>query len=138
MTPDDMAAVYAAAFPLGRAWSADEIAAVVDGPGGFAVTGETGFALGRAIAGEAELITIAVAPRARRNGIGRALLARFEAEARALRAEAAFLEVADDNAAALALYRGAGWQETGRRKGYYARPAGPVDAVTMAKALDPR
>jgi len=104
-------------------------------PGGFAVTAQEGFALGRAVAGEAELITIAVTPDRRRAGAGRALLARFEAEAIQRGAETAFLEVADDNAAALGLYRAAGWRETGRRKGYYAREGGTVDALTLAKAL---
>jgi ribosomal-protein-alanine N-acetyltransferase len=130
-----MAALYARAFPNGRAWSAAEIAEFCDAPG-FAVSTETGFALGRAVAGEAELVTIAVDPDARRQGAGRSLLAAFEAGARARGTARAFLEVADDNAAALALYAAAGWTETGRRSGYYARGAGRVDAVTMAKRLE--
>jgi ribosomal-protein-alanine N-acetyltransferase len=137
MTAAEMAALYAAAFPASRAWSADEISDLIDGPGGFAVSQEQGFALGRAIAGEAELITIAVSPDARRKGTGGALLAQFEAEAQVRGAETAFLEVAADNAAALALYRAAGWAETGRRAGYYARPTGAVDALTFAKPLEP-
>ncbi len=135
MTPADMAAIYASAFPNSRAWSAEEIAGLIAGPGGFAVSSEAGFALGRAIAGEAELITIAVAPEARRKGAGKALLAAFEAQAQAREADTGFLEVAADNTGALALYRGAGWQENGRRKGYYARPTGAVDAITMLKSL---
>lgn len=138
MTTAEMAALYAAAFPEVRAWSAEEIVALIAGPGGFAVTAPAGFALGRAIAGEAELITIAVAPTARRQGIGCTLLAAFEAEARTHDAETAFLEVAADNTAALALYRAAGWAETGRRAAYYARSTGTVDALTMAKPLSPR
>lgn len=134
MTPDTMAALYAAAFPTSRGWAADEIAALMANPG-FGVSTATGFALGRAVAGEAELITIAVSPSARRAGTGRALLAQFEAEARTRGAQTAFLDVAADNRAALALYQSAGWHETGRRKGYYARPDGAVDALTMAKAL---
>ena len=47
----------------------------------------------------------------------------------------AFLEVAEDNAAARALYRAAGWNETGRRRGYYPRPGGALDAITLAKPL---
>ncbi len=102
---------------------------------GFAVTTAAGFALGRAVAGEAELVTVAVDPGARRQGQGRALLAAFEARARTLDAETAFLEVADDNTAAQGLYRTTGWVETGRRKGYYRRAAGAVDAVMMNKSL---
>lgn len=138
MTPEAMAALYAAAFPTGRAWTADEMAGLIAAAGGFAVSADRGFALGRAIAGEAELITIAVSPMARRQGTGRALLAAFEAQAQARGAATAFLEVAADNTPALALYRAAGWAETGRRAGYYARATGAVDAITMAKGLHPR
>lgn len=134
MTHDEMATLYARAFPGGRAWSADEIAALAAAPG-FAVTAPTGFALGRAVAGEAELVTIAVDPAARRHGAGRALLADFEDSARSRGADRAFLEVAADNDAARGLYASAGWEETGRRIGYYARPKGAVDALTMSKRL---
>ncbi|MDP3371055.1 MAG: ribosomal-protein-alanine acetyltransferase, partial [Brevundimonas sp.] len=47
-----------------------------------------------------------------------------------------FLEVAEDNMAALALYAGAGFVEAGRRPGYYARPHGrPRDALVLALNL---
>ena len=134
MTAEEMAALYASAFPGSRPWSPEEIADLA-APPGFAVTAPAGFALGRAVADEAELVTIAVDPDARRQGAGRALLARFEAEARARNATTAFLEVAEDNAPARALYAAAGWRETGRRKGYYARPTGAADALTLAKTL---
>lgn len=130
-----MAALYASAFPEGRGWSAAEIEDLIGAPGGFAVTRDTGFAIGRAVADEAELLTIAVAPEVRRGGIGRALLAAFEAEARRRGAATAFLEVAADNTAALALYFAAGWGENGRRRGYYRRAHGTVDAVLMSKRL---
>lgn len=135
MNPTEMAALYAHAFPGARGWSTKEIEGLLAAPGGFVVTAPEGFALGRAVAGEAELLTIAVAPEYRRAGRGRALLAGFETEAAARGADVAFLEVADDNAAARALYRVAGWSETGRRKGYYARPGGAVDAITLTKGL---
>ncbi|WP_298498031.1 GNAT family N-acetyltransferase [uncultured Maritimibacter sp.] len=133
MTYDDLAAVYAAAFAYERGWSAAEIESLATGPGGFVVTEPQGFALGRTIAGEAELLTIAVLPAAQGQGIGRRLLAAFEAEARA---GTAFLEVAEDNAPARHLYERCGWVEAGRRRAYYARAGGPaVDAVLMSKRL---
>jgi ribosomal-protein-alanine N-acetyltransferase len=136
MTPADMARIHAAAFPESRAWAAREIAGLIEGPGGFAVDAQDGFALGRVIAGEAELLTIAVDPAAQGAGQGRALLDAFEEAARGRAGESAFLEVAQDNAPALALYRAAGWAETGRRPGYYARVgAAPVDAILMSKSL---
>lgn len=136
MNPAQMAAVHAMAFADARPWSAEEIAGLIDAPGGFAVTAPGGFALGRAIAGEAELLTIAVDPASRRQGIGRALLGAFEDAARTRRAAKAFLEVAADNHAALALYRGADWQLMARRAGYYSRHGERIDALIFSRSLE--
>ena len=87
--------------------------------------------MGRAVAGEAELLTLVVESAARRRGIGRALLVRFEIAAYQNDARDAFLEVAADNTAALTLYQAAGWQEVGRRSGYYAG----IDALLLRKSL---
>ena len=46
-----------------------------------------------------------------------------------------FLEVADDNAAAIALYEGAGFAESGGAPGYYADAAGDADALVMRRDL---
>jgi ribosomal-protein-alanine N-acetyltransferase len=81
-------------------------------------------------------LTLAVAPEARRRGLGRALLDAGLAAAAASGAEAMFLEVAADNAAALALYAGAGFDRVGLRRGYYPRVAGSAaDALTLRRAL---
>lgn len=130
MTFAEMARIHRAAFTHARAWSAQEIETLGQPPG-FIVSRDGGFAIGRAVAGEAELLTLAVDPAVRRRGLGRALLADFEAGCGAARL---FLEVAADNAAAIALYRSAGWGEIGRRPGYYARGQGAVDAVLMSKS----
>ena len=65
------------------------------------------------------------------------MLAEVEATACRRRAARLFLEVAADNAAALALYRTAGMAETGRRADYYRRPGGAVDALVLSKVLAP-
>ncbi|MCU9847355.1 ribosomal protein S18-alanine N-acetyltransferase [Defluviimonas sp. WL0024] len=131
--PERLAAIHRAAFSHPRPWSATEIAALLTTPGAFLIVEDRGFLIGRAIAGEAELLTVAVAPAARRQGIGARLLAGFLDAARAAGAETAFLEVAADNAAALALYARHGFAETARRRGYYLTPGGSrVDAVLMA------
>ena len=136
MTPAAMAALHARCFTTPRPWTAAEFAALLAEPPVFATLAETGFALGRVVADEAELLTIAVAPEARRQGEGRALLDGFLRTALARGAETAFLEVAADNAAALALYRRSGFSEAGRRRGYYHSPGNPpVDALVMVKSL---
>jgi [ribosomal protein S18]-alanine N-acetyltransferase len=134
--PAELAALHAACFTTPRPWTEAEFESFLAAPHVFLLGDARGFAVGRAVAGEAELLTLAVAPGARRQGAGRALLAGFEAEARARGAAEAHLEVAEDNAAAQALYTAAGYRVTGRRPGYFRRPDGqPVAAVLMARAL---
>lgn len=136
MTPAELAALHAVAMRLPRPWSATEFADLLTLPGVFLVTVPHGFALGRAVAGEAELLTLAVDPAHRRKGLGARALAAFEAEARARDAVEAHLEVAADNAAARALYARAGWAETGCRPRYYrVTEGGAVDAVLMHRHL---
>ena len=67
----------------------------------------------------AEVLTIAVLPQARRQGIGRALLRAAEAEWTSGATAEAFLEVRADNAGAKALYIGQGWVQVGERSRYY-------------------
>ncbi len=84
---------------------------------------------------EAEVLTLAVRPELRRCGLGLLLLHAAMDAARARKAKRLFLEVAADNAAALALYEKAGFGAIGRRRGYYARNDGSVDAVMMGASL---
>jgi ribosomal-protein-alanine N-acetyltransferase len=136
MTAEQMAAIHAACFTMPRPWSAQEIAGLLDSAFSFAISTERGFLLGRVVAGEAELLTLAVDPAARRQGIGAALMQDFLAESLRRGAESVFLEVAATNAAALQLYARAGFSETARRKGYYHAADGQaVDAVIMARVF---
>ncbi|KAF0675327.1 GNAT family N-acetyltransferase [Profundibacterium mesophilum] len=131
-----MARIHAAAMRGTRPWSAGEFERLLGMPGVFAVGDGHGFALGRVILDEAELLTLAVDPGRRRRGLGRAALGQFHDIARSGRAERAFLEVDAENDAARALYLLEGYAETGRRRGYYTRAgAPPSDAVIMARAL---
>lgn len=125
---ETLARLHAACFSRPRPYAAAEFAALLSGPGAVLLTGAHGFLLGRCIAGEAELLTLAVDPAARRRGEGAALVARFLDAARAEGCATAFLEVAGDNPAALALYRRAGWVQAGQRRDYYA-PG--IDAIVM-------
>ena len=137
MTPFDLATLHARAFTTPRPWSEAEFSALLTDPLAFLlVEGDAGFLLGRAVAGEAELLTLAVAPEARGRGLGRRLVSRFLYQARLRGADEAFLEVAEDNAPARAVYSRAGFTESGRRRGYYILPQGrAVDALVMRRML---
>ncbi|WP_294611737.1 GNAT family N-acetyltransferase [uncultured Roseovarius sp.] len=137
MTPETLARTHARAFAgQSRGWTAQEIADLLNSPLVFAVGDLHAFALGRAIADEAELLTLATDPDHRREGRARACLAAFETTAQARGARTAFLEVAADNAAARALYRGAGYQQIACRTGYYTHAdRAAVDALILQKPL---
>ncbi len=140
MTAAEMALVHAAAFTTPRPWSEAEFAGFLADPLCFALSEPGGFLLGRVVAGEAELLTIAVAPAARRQGLGRSLVQGFLDKARDQGAESAFLEVAAGNEAARALYAAAGFLPAGKRRGYYQRLDGsPEDALILVRTLiEPR
>lgn len=132
----------------GRAWSAPEMLELMGDPAigiclarneaacAAGLPDVVGFGLYRVAADEAELLTLAVLPEARRAGCGGRLLAACEAGARHRGAARMFLEVSEANAAARGLYGAAGFADSGRRKGYYRRADGSrADAIVMAKAI---
>jgi len=132
VTPDDLARIHAACFTRPRPWSAAEFEALLHDPSVFLLTQPDAFLLGRIVLDEAELLTLATAPAARRQGHARALLQRFTDTASQRGAICGFLEVASDNQPAQALYHGDGWLQAGVRPGYYA-PG--IDALILRKAL---
>jgi ribosomal-protein-alanine N-acetyltransferase len=137
MTPEALAALHALAFTdTPRPWTAAEFALLLAESTTLLAARPEGFALGRIAGPEAELLTLAVHPKARRQGHGAALVVAFETEAAARGAAMAFLEVAASNGPARSLYAGLGYLPAGRRPGYYA-PAGapPVDALVLRKRL---
>jgi ribosomal-protein-alanine N-acetyltransferase len=79
----------------------------------------TGFILSRLTAGEAEILSVAIAPKQRGRGFGRPLLDLNLRRLAGLGARTVFLEVDENNAPARALYRRAGFADVGRRKSYY-------------------
>ena len=128
LTPADLAALHARCFTLPRPWSEAEFRELLAMSDTFLLHRPDAFLLGRSLAGEAELLTLAVAPEDRRRGAARLLTGEFAATSRRTGALTAFLEVAEDNRPARALYAAAGWHEAGRRRGYYA-PG--LDAIVM-------
>jgi len=136
MTPDfeTLAALHAEAFDA--SWDAAALRSLIDRPGSVLEAGPDGFALLQLAGDEAEVLTLAVRPAARRRGLARSLMSRASTRAASLGATRLFLEVAEDNAPARALYASLGFTEAGRRARYYARPDGVrIDALLLALNL---
>lgn len=123
-----MSALTAQVFP-DAPWSVSDLRAHLENDNSILLTRSAGFLLAHHVAPEAEILVLAVDPIARRQGIATALVrALFE------QVETVFLDVAADNAPALALYAGLGFVETGRRTRYYTRAdRDRVDAVLMKR-----
>ncbi len=83
-----------------------------------------GFIMSRLTPPDSEILTFAVDPSRRGGGIGRMILEKHLENLERNGARLVFLEVADDNAAALKLYGRAGFKEIGRRENYYQRADG--------------
>ena len=117
-----IAALHKASFQ--RGWGEDEIRRLLmenTVVAHRAIIGGTmiGFILSRLAAGEAEILSIAIAPARRGRGYARPLLDLHLRRLAGLGARSVFLEVDADNAAARALYRRAGFYDVGRRQSYY-------------------
>jgi ribosomal-protein-alanine N-acetyltransferase len=129
--------LHARAFDKG--WSASEIAKLMENTVVFALISRgadaQGFVMAWAAAGDAELLTVAVVPEARRKGVGASLVTSAGVAALVRGAASMHLEVAEDNAAARALYAKLGYEEAGRRHAYYAGEGGSVDAIVMRRTL---
>jgi ribosomal-protein-alanine N-acetyltransferase len=129
-----LAALHAAASDT--PWTEAEFTALLATPGLLLLEEAQAFLAARTAADEAEILMLATHPSARRRGRARALLRRFHAEAPALGAARAFLEVAADNTPAATLYEAEGYGPVGRRRAYYRRASGPaVDAICLARDL---
>lgn len=96
-----------------------------------------GFALVRIAADEAELLTIAVDPKWRGKGVARALLRAVFDDLLMSPARKMFLEVSEENEAAVKLYGGEGFTTISSRRGYYAKPDGSAaTALVMSRDLE--
>lgn len=129
--PDDAGSIAALEARCAvHPWSEASVRSALDAPTGFGFIAErdgapVGYLLATAVADEGELHGIGVAPDARRAGVARALLAACEARWTRAGVRRAWLEVANDNTPANALYTGAGWRVVRERPDYYGpgRPA---------------
>lgn len=137
MTPEALARLHAQCFSEAPPpWSAASFRTLLADPYVVLVTGVSGFALARAVAGEAELLTLAVHPDARRLGHAGNFLQRLVSRLAEHSATTLFCEVAESNTAARALYAACGFTDAGRRKGYYRIASGQhIDAIILQKSL---
>jgi ribosomal-protein-alanine N-acetyltransferase len=95
-----------------------------------------GFILFQVAGEDGEILTFCIEPNARHKGAGLFLLREALQMMRQKGARKAFLEVASDNGAALALYKKAGFCGMGKRARYYARGTERIDAVLMELSLN--
>lgn len=135
---DEAAGLHGALFE--RPWSRSALeelftapgttgAAVVDAVGGHRFAG---FVLFRSLGDFAEILTVAVAPEYRRQGLGRMLLRHAVRKAREAGAERLLLEVQDGNLPAMRLYEKLGMTAIDRRPNYYKSDNGShADAIMM-------
>ena len=138
---DLLAALHATAFE--EPWSAMAIGQLLATPGAFALLATRrappatlGFILCRTGGGECEVLTLAVASAARRQGVGGTLLRAATRAAAEAGAAVVLLEVAADNAPAQALYAAHGFATVGRRPASYQRASGGrADALVMRRPL---
>lgn len=135
------ARLHAAGFA--HPWPAEEIARLVADASTLSAAALDpakgtlrGFALARRAADEAEVLTIAVEAARRGRGVGRALMREILRQAANAGVRAMFLEVDEDNAPAMALYRRLSFIKVGERPGYYRRKDGSrAMAVVMRRSL---
>lgn len=143
MEPEDSAQaadVHAAGFA--RAWSADEIDALISQSNvyGFVARSASagrsqiaGFVLARFAADEAEVLTVAVRERFRKRGLGWRLMLAAIGQMRLCGAETMFLEVDEKNAAGVGLYRRLGFHQVAERSAYYKQADGRRSAALVMR-----
>lgn len=137
---DDVMSVMNQSFDpcYGEAWTAPQCAGLLPMPGvwlSLARDGAevVGFALGRIVAREAELLLLAVKAKDQRRGVGKLLLDGFVSQASARGAQRLHLEVREGNHA-VKLYSDGGFTQVGRRRNYYSGRDGQIyDALTLAR-----
>jgi len=130
-----IAAVHAASFQ--RGWGEDEFARLLSernviGHRALVAGSLVGFVLSRLAEGEAEILSIALAPAWRGRGFARPLLDHHLRRLAGLGMRTVFLEVGENNAPAGRLYQKAGFYEVGRRRGYYE---GGATALVLRRDL---
>jgi [ribosomal protein S18]-alanine N-acetyltransferase len=134
---DRLLALDRQCFVPGIAYDEAELSKFIHRRGAFTVVAEDAEGIGGFLVAHMNrtygwIITIDIAPRARRAGLGARLMQEAETRLRDAGALGVVLEVAVDNAAALAFYKRLGYEITRTLPRYYLDS---VDAFQMAKQL---
>ncbi|WP_209427824.1 GNAT family N-acetyltransferase [Pararhodobacter sp. SW119] len=138
MEPAALAELHAAAFSSPPPWSAASFAELLRDPRTILLTApeNRAFLLGRIVTDEAEILTLATHPDTRRQGLAHALVERFLDAAKDRGVSRIFLEVAEPNTPARALYASLGFEVVGQRPGYFrTNGAAPVTALVLARRI---
>ena len=126
---DKLAELHKQCFP-DKPWSASDFADLKKS-GCEIIASNNGFIVWRAVADQAEIISIGVAPNARRQGIAETMILLMEQELKKSSVVNVFLEVNEVNVPAKNLYKKMGFLPTGTRPKYYDG----IDAVIMQKDI---
>ena len=116
-------------------WTEAELQTLLALPTTVAWLTEQGFLLCSRVLDEMEILTVGVLPPYRRQGVAHALLQEMITYAKERGITRIFLEVSAENRAAQGLYRKVGFQQTGRRQGYYRTAKGPTDALCLTLSI---
>lgn len=143
LAPEDagwLEALHAESFEAPRRWPANVIAAFLKSPAAYGCAfvkkdSPAAFLLGQSAADEAEIVTLVTLPAFRRQNIATQLVEEFCRDARENGKTRLFLEVAENNTPAIALYRKLGFEKAGVRVNYYPQDGYGVDAWIMRKYL---
>ncbi|MBL4872089.1 MAG: GNAT family N-acetyltransferase [Rhodobacteraceae bacterium] len=137
MNVDELAKIHGASFTFApRPWTADEFESLLASANTKLFEQAGGFAIFRFVGPEAELLTIAVDPAFRRQGIAKTLMLKGHESARAANVEEVFLEVSQQNPHAKSLYEQFGYEVRAIRDNYYFGPNGQkINGLVMRCAL---
>jgi len=135
LTPFGLAQTHAAAFTDQRPWSADEFASLMSQTGMILCGDAKSFVLGRVIADEAEVLTLATHPDHQRKGLAQAALAQFLTLAQSKGATRVFLEVSEKNISAKSLYIKNNFSIIGTRPRYYVTATGAKISADVMQIL---
>ena len=131
-----LAALHGASFR--RGWSEDEFERLLLDRSVLAHRATlghqpVGFIISRIAAGEAEILSVAVARSHQGHGLARRLLDLHMRRLAGLGVRTIFLEVDDDNLPARRLYARSAFRQVGRRDGYYPRPGSAAGAALVLR-----